>query len=261
MDLQLEGKTALVLASSSGLGKAIAQELANEGANVMITSRTEEKLKTAKEDIETTAKGSVEYTELDQTNYESIQNAVQATRNKFGSISILVNNSGGPSAGGFEKFDDSDWQNAFELTLMSYVRVIREVLPDLKENEGRILNNTSSSVKEPIDNLTLSNVFRMGISGLSKSLSRELAPNNVLVNTIGAGRILTDRVDSLDQTKAENSDKSFEEVRKESISNIPIGRLGKPEEFAKMATFLVSKANSYVTGETILVDGGQAKAY
>jgi len=261
VDLQLEGKTALVLASSSGLGKAIAQELANEGANVMITSRTEEKLKTAKEDIEETAKGSVEYTELDQTNYESIQNAVQTTRNKFGSISILVNNSGGPSAGGFEKFDDSDWQNAFELTLLSYVRVIKEVLPDLKENNGRILNNTSSSVKAPIDNLTLSNVFRMGISGLSKSLSQELAPNNVLVNTIGAGRILTDRVDSLDQTKAENSDKSFEEVRKESISNIPIGRLGKPEEFAKMATFLVSTTNSYVTGQTILVDGGQVKAY
>jgi len=261
VDLQLEGKTALILASSSGLGKAMAQELANEGANVMITSRTEEKLKAAKEDIEKTAKGSVEYTELDQTSYESIQNAVQRTRDTFGSISILVNNSGGPPAGGFEKFDDTAWQNAYELTLLSYVRVIREVLPDLKENNGRILNNTSSSVKEPIDNLTLSNVFRMGISGLSKSLSQELAPDNVLVNTIGAGRILTERVNSLDQKKAENSDKSFEEVREESVSNIPLGRLGQPEEFAKMATFLVSDVNTYVTGQTILVDGGQGKAY
>lgn len=261
MDLQLEGKTALVLASSSGLGKAIAHELANEGANVMIASRTVEKLKKAKKDIEKTAKGSIEYTELDQTSQESIRSAVQATRDKFGSVSILVNNSGGPPAGNFEAFEDTEWQNAFELTLLSYVRVIREVLPDLKENNGRILNNTSSSVKEPVENLTLSNVFRKGILGLSKSLSQELAQYNILVNTIGPGRISTDRIDSLDQTKADNSDKSFEEVRKESISNIPLGRLGEPDEFAKIATFLVSGANTYVTGQTILVDGGQVKAY
>ncbi|MDN6203779.1 MAG: SDR family NAD(P)-dependent oxidoreductase, partial [Tetragenococcus halophilus] len=134
MDLQIKGKTALVLASSDGLGKAIAQELANEGANVMLTSRTEENLKLAKEEIEKTATGSVAYCLLDQTKNESIAAAVKTTRETFGSISILVNNSGGPPAGNFEDFGDEDWQKAFELTLLSYIRVIRMVLPDLKEN-------------------------------------------------------------------------------------------------------------------------------
>ena len=261
MDLHLEGKTAFIMASSSGIGKAIATELANEGANVMITGRTESKLEVAKKEMEETAKGEVAYVVLDQKNRESIQQAVQITREKFGAISILVNNSGGPSAGMFEDFDDDDWQDAFELTLFSYIRVIREVLPDLKATQGHILNNTSISVKEPLEDLILSNVFRKGIAGLSKSLSKELAADNILVNTIGAGLLSTDRVKKLEQQTSENTGQTENEVREKSVSNIPLKRIGQPEELAKMAAFLVSGANTYVTGQTILVDGGSSSAY
>ncbi|MDZ7835132.1 MAG: SDR family NAD(P)-dependent oxidoreductase [Alkalibacterium sp.] len=175
MDLKLSGKTALVLASSSGLGKAIAQELAREGANVMLTSRTEEKLEQVKADIERETKGKVAYTVCDLTDPENIRQLVESTRKTFGKISILVNNTGGPPGGSFDSFSDEDWQKAFDLTLLSYIRTINAVLPDLKETHGRILNNASSSIKQAIDGLVMSNVFRMGISGLSKSLSQELA--------------------------------------------------------------------------------------
>lgn len=259
MDLQVKGKTALVLASSTGLGKAIAQELANEGANVMLTSRSKDKLEQAKADIEKTAVGKVAYTVSDITSAESIQELVKATRNEFGPISILINNAGGPPAGGFEDFTDEDWQNAFELTLFSFIRTIRAVLPDLKETGGHILNNASSSIKQPIDGLLLSNVFRMGIAGLAKSLSQELAPYNILVNTVGAGRIATDRLKELDGMRADKQGISLEEAEKQIQNGIPIGRYGKPEEFAKVATFLVSGANTYLTGQNILIDGGMIK--
>lgn len=260
MDLKLKGKTALVVASSQGLGKAIAAELAKEGANVMLTSRSEEKLKATKEEIGKTASGKVAYATADITNPDDIRRLVQETRDTLGPISVLVNNTGGPPAGTFETFSDEDWQKAFELTLLSYIRLIREVLPDMKEQGGRILNNASASVKQPLDNLILSNVFRMGIAGLSKSLSQELAADNILVNTIGAGRISTDRIVSLDQTRAEKQGISEEEERHASESSIPMQRYGEPEEFAKVAAFLVSGANTYMTGQTLLVDGGLVKA-
>jgi 3-oxoacyl-[acyl-carrier protein] reductase len=259
MDLQVSGKTALVLASSSGLGKAIAQELANEGANVMLTSRSKDRLEEAKAEIEQIAKGKVEYTVADITSGESIKELVNATRKAFGPISILVNNAGGPPAGGFEDFTDEDWQNAFDLTLFSFIRTIREVLPDLKENGGHILNNASSSIKQPIDGLLLSNVFRMGIAGLAKSLSQEFAPHNILINTIGAGRIETDRLKQLDGLKAEKQGKTPEEIKEQIVAGIPMGRYGRPEEFAKVATFLVSGVNTYLTGQNLLVDGGMVK--
>lgn len=261
MDLKLTGKTALVLASSSGLGKAIAEELAKEGANVMLTSRTEETLLQAKNDIDKTASGKVAYTVSDLTDAKSIKQLVENTRNTFGKINILVNNTGGPPGGSFDQHSDEDWQHAFELTLLSYVRTINEVLPDLKETKGRILNNASSSIKQPIDGLILSNVFRMGILGLSKSLSQELAQDGVLVNTIGAGRIETDRLAELDSKRAERTGKTMEEVKASIEDTIPLGRYGRPEELAKMAVFLVSGANTYITGQQLLVDGGMIKAY
>lgn len=261
MDLELSGKTALVLASSSGLGKAIAHELAKEGANVMLTSRTKEALVEAKKEIEMDAKGSVSYFISDLTDAKSIKLLVEKTRETFGKISILVNNTGGPPGGLFESFNDEDWQKAFDLTLRSYIRVTKEVLPDLKETEGRILNNASSSIKQPIDGLVLSNVFRMGILGLSKSLSQELAKDGILVNTIGAGRIETDRLVELDSKRAEREGKTAAEVTESIEKTIPIGRYGQPEELAKMAVFLVSGANTYITGQQLLVDGGLIKAY
>lgn len=261
MDLHLTGKTAIVLASSTGLGKAVAKELALEGANVMITSRNKDKLVQAKEEIEQVAKGRVEFMVADVTDAHSIKALVDVTRQTFGKINILVNNTGGPSAGSFEDLTDQDFQKAFDLTLMSYIRAVREVLPDLKETRGHILNNTSSSVKQPIDGLLLSNVFRMGVQGLSKSLSQELAQYGIMVNTIGAGRIETDRLTELDHNRAEREEKPVEDIQASIKDQIPAGRYGKPKEFAKMATFLVSGVNTYVTGQTILVDGALSKSY
>lgn len=261
MDLKLTGKNALVLASSSGLGKAVAKELAAEGANVMLTSRNKDKLEAAKADIETVAKGSVDYVVADMTNPDDITNLVTQTRERYGKLNILINNSGGPKAGKFEHLTESDWQTAFDLTLFSYIRVIQAVLPDLKETKGRILNNTSISIKQPIDGLLLSNVFRMGIQGLSKTLARDLASEGILVNTIGAGRINTDRINDLDGKRADEKDITIDQLQAQMAADIPMGRYGEPEEFGKMATFLVSYANTYVTGQTILVDGGMIGAY
>ena len=261
MDLHITGKNALVMASSSGLGKAIAKELAAEGANVMLTSRNKDKLEAAKADIETVAKGKVSYVIADMTDARSIETLVETTRSKFGKINMLVNNSGGPTAGKFEDLTDADWQKAFDLTLLGYVRVTRAVLPDLKETKGRILNNASSSIKQPIDGLLLSNAFRMGIQGLSKTLARELGPDGILVNTIGAGRIQTDRIDSLDETRSEKQGVPLEDIKRRLEENIPVGRYGTPEEFAKLAAFLVSYANTYVSGQAILVDGAMIETY
>lgn len=261
MDLHLTGKTALVLASSTGLGKAVAKELALEGANVMITSRSKDKLIQAKKEIELVAKGQVDYMVADVTDAQSIKDLVEVTRKTFGKINILVNNTGGPAAGSFDDLSDQEWQKAFDLTLLSYIRAVRAVLPDLKETKGHILNNTSSSVKQPIDGLLLSNVFRMGVQGLSKSLSQELAPDGIMVNTIGAGRIETDRLKELDGKRAKKDSRTIEEVQESIKEQIPVGRYGEPKEFAKMATFLVSGVNTYVTGQTILVDGALNKSY
>lgn len=260
MDLKLTGKTALVVASSKGLGKAIATELAREGANVMLTSRTEATLQQAKKDIETVASGKVAYFPADITQSSDIKALVKETQKQFGKIDILINNAGGPPAGNFEDFTDEDWEKAFHLNLLSYVRLIRAVLPDLKEAGGKILNVSSSSIKAVLPDLILSNTFRNGINGLSKSLAVELAPYNIMVNTLGPGRIATDRIQSLDQSIAKKKHISVEEAAAASQKEIPIGRYGEPKEFAQMATFLVSGANTYVTGQAILVDGGLVKA-
>ncbi|NUH82800.1 SDR family oxidoreductase [Bacillus firmus] len=260
MDFGLEGKTALVIASSQGLGKAIAAQLVNEGANVMLTSRDEEKLLKVKEQLQQEGKGNVSFFRCDITKPGDIKALVQKTRDDFGGIDILINNAGGPPGGTFDAFDDEDWQKAFELNLLSYIRLIREVLPDLKKAGGRIINIASSSIKQPIPGLILSNTFRLGVVGLAKSLAEELAPYNILVNTVAPGRVATDRVAFLDQLKADKQGVSKEEVEKASKKQIPLGRYGDPEEFAKVVTFLASDASSYVTGSSLLVDGGMVKS-
>jgi 3-oxoacyl-[acyl-carrier protein] reductase len=260
MELNLKGKTALVVASSQGLGKAIASQLAEEGANVMLTSRNVEKLQEVEAELQQLGEGKVSYFRADITNPEDIKALVQETREKLGKIDILINNAGGPPGGNFDAFDDEDWQKAFELNLLSYIRVIREVLPDLKEEGGRIINIASSSIKQPIPGLILSNTFRLGIVGLAKSLAEELAPYNILVNTVAPGRIATDRVAFLDQLKADKQGLSREQVEEASKKQIPLGRYGKPEEFAKVVAFLVSDANTYLTGSSFLVDGGMIKS-
>jgi len=261
VDLQLTGKIALVVASSQGLGKAIATSLATEGCDVMVTSRNAAQLAVTRQQLLTSARGRVECCPCDITKLKDIQTLVAVTRERLGPVDILINNAGGPPSGGFDQIDDAAWQAAFELNLLSYVRLIHEVLPDMKPQGGRIINVTSSSIKQPIPGLILSNVFRMGILGLAKSLAEELAPYNILVNTVAPGRIATDRTSYLDHLKADKRGISKEQVVAESLQSIPLKRYGETEEFARVVCFLASGASSYVTGSTILVDGGMVKGY
>ncbi len=261
MDLNLKGKTALIIASSKGLGKAIASQLTAEGCNVMLTSRDATQLEKTRRELLTIARGQVKCHPCDITNIAEIKALIAETRNLLAPIDILINNAGGPPGGGFDQLDDDAWQAAFELNLLSYVRIIREVLPDMKERGGRIINVTSSSIKQPIPGLLLSNAFRMGILGLSKSLATELAPYNILVNTVAPGRIATDRTAYLDQLRADKRGVTREQVEQESLQNIPLQRYGDPEEFARVVCFLASGASSYVTGSTLMVDGGMVKGY
>ncbi|MFS0783776.1 SDR family oxidoreductase [Bacillus sp. 1P06AnD] len=260
MDLQLKEKNALIIASSQGLGKAIAAELAQEHANVMLVGRVEDKLEKAAAELDTLGAGRVSYVTADITDAEAIKNLVKETAEELGGIDILVNNAGGPPAGSFEDMSDEDWQASFELNLLSYIRIIREALPYLKKSQGRIVNIASSSIKEPISGLILSNTFRTGIVGLSKTLAEEFGPDQILVNTVAPGRIATDRVRHLDQVKSEQSGISIEEIEEKMKGGIPLGRYGKPEEFARVVAFLVSGANTFVTGTSLLVDGGMVKS-
>ncbi|RNA67624.1 SDR family oxidoreductase [Alteribacter keqinensis] len=262
MDLQLAKKSVVVLASSKGLGKASALAFAREGANVTLASRNSGSLKQAADEIykETGVKPS--FKECDVTNPEDIKALFAQAASEYGTVDVLVNNAGGPKAGGFDSQNDEDWQTAFELNLLSFVRAVREALPYMKKNGGgRIVNIASSSIKEPVEGLLLSNTFRMGIVGLSKTLAKEYGAHNILVNTVGPGRIATDRVAELDQIRADRLGMSYDEAKKQHEKTIPVGRYGEPGEFAKAIVFLGSFANTYVTGQSIVVDGGSTKAY
>ena len=261
MDLGLEGKVALVMAASKGLGRAVATELAREGAHVVISSRDEDTLAQTAAEIKEETGAEVEHHAADITRAGDVRALVSFAAERFGGVDVLVNNTGGPPAGTFDDFDDEGWQAAFELVLLSLIRAVRGVLPLMHERGGgRIVNIASSSIKQPIENLILSNTFRAGIAGLAKSLSIELAPDGILVNTIGPGRIATARSQSMDASRAEALGVPVEEVRGQVESQIPLGRYGTPEELARLATFLASPANSYVTGQAILVDGGMVRA-
>lgn len=261
MDLQLVGRTAIVLASTKGLGKATAIALAKEGANVTISGRDESALEATASEIEQATSRAPLAIVTDVTKKEEIERLVAQTVETFGSVDILINNAGGPSAGTFDQMTDELWQQAFELNLLSFVRAIRAVLPHMRGQKfGRIVNFASSSFKQPIESLILSNTFRTGIVGLAKTLSTELGPDGILINTLGPGRIATDRLADLDQFRANQTGRSQDDVRQQMVAQIPLGRYGDPEEFARVATFLASPANSYVTGQAILVDGGMVRA-
>jgi 3-oxoacyl-[acyl-carrier protein] reductase len=261
MDLQLDRKTVLVTAGSKGLGKASAIEFAREGANVVISSRNADHLKQAKEEIERLTGREALAVEADVNRKEDISRTIQAAADWTGRLDVLVTNAGGPPGGGFDQFDDAAWEAAFQQNLMSVVRLIREALPHMRQQGGgRIVNLTSVSVKQPIPDLILSNVFRAGVYALTKSLSAELGKDSILVNTVGPGRIETDRIVELDRRAADAKGMTEEQVRTQFMNQIPLGRYGTPEEFAKTIVYLGSFANTYVTGQAVLVDGGMVRA-
>jgi 3-oxoacyl-[acyl-carrier protein] reductase len=261
VDLGLNGKVAVVAAASKGLGKATAMQLAAEGASVMIVSRSEEVLASTASEIRERTGLPADYCVADLMSREDIRGAVSRAAERFGGLDVLINNSGGPPAGTFDDFEDEDWRHAFELNLLSLIRLVRESLPLMRSRGGgRIVNIASSSIKQPLENLILSNTFRTAVVGLSKSLSLELAPEGILLNTLGPGRIATDRVAQMDGARAESLGIPVEEVRGRSEARIPLGRYGEPEEFARVVAFLASPANTYLTGQAFLVDGGMVRA-
>lgn len=262
MNLGLTDKPVIVCASSAGLGQATALAFAREGARVMLCSRRAAELQRAAADIKAATGHEPAVTVADLTKPADITRLVEATVATFGGVFALVNNSGGPAAGAFDHFDDDAWQAAFELNLLSTIRVTRAVLPHLRKGGGgRIVNLTSSSVKGPIENLILSNTFRTAVVGLSKTLAGELGGDGILVNVVGPGRIQTARVEHLDTLRAQRTGVTIDQVREDHHKAIPLGRYGTPEEFARLVVFLGSPANTYVTGQTLLVDGGMTKVY
>jgi 3-oxoacyl-[acyl-carrier protein] reductase len=258
MDLQLQGKTALVLAASKGLGKACAAALVSEGADIIIGARNTATLEKTAEELRALGKGRVMAVPVDVTDPAQAADIVSAAATTFGKIDILVNNAGGPPFGPFESFDDEAWRSAFDLSLLSTIRFSRLVIPHMrKTGSGRIINIVSLSVKTYVPNSILSTSMRMGVVGMAKMLATELGPDNITVNNVASGLMLTDR---LKQTMPGPNAPSFEEAMAQRTKDIPLGRIGKPEELAALVTFLASPLAGYITGTTIQVDGGAIKA-
>lgn len=255
MDLGLGGKRALVAGASSGLGRAVAEALAAEGCRVSISSRDRDRIAAAAEEISSRTGAEVHHAVCDVRDGEAILAWVEEVAGLWGGIDLAVPNAGGPPPGGFGDLPEEEWDRAYQLTLLSAVRILRAVRPHLSPG-GAVLLMTSVSVKEPYGSLILSNVFRSGVSSLAKTLSREWAPDRIRVNHLIPGRIATDRVAFLDEEQAGRTGADLEEVRAGHAARIPLGRYGEPAEFAAAAAFLLSDAASYITGATLQVDGG-----
>lgn len=257
MDLGLKGKVAMVAGASKGLGYAVAAALAAEGARVSIASRDEAAIRAAARRMG----GDVLPTAVDVRNADAIASWAAATDKKFGGIDLLFTNSGGPPAGATMSFDDRAWQDAVDLLLFSTLRMIRAAVPSMKaRGGGAILVSTSSSVKEPVQNLGLSTVVRSAVSALAKTLALELAPDRIRVNQIIPGRIDTDRVRHLDEVNAQKQGVTPEEAKRRAASAIPMGRYGQIEEFGRVGAFLLSAAAAYMTGSTVQIDGGMIRS-
>ncbi len=257
MDLGIAGRVALVAAASKGLGKAVATALAKEGCRIAIFSRDAEAVLRTADEIRAATGAEVIAGRADVTSPQDLEAFVKETVDRFGKVDILVSNAGGPPPGTFDDFGDEAWEQAFRLNFLSAVRLIRLCLPYMRRQKwGRIILMTSLAVKQPFEGLILSNAVRTGVIGLAKTLSFELAKDNILVNCVAPGRIATERVRQLDEARASKEGRSVEEVRAENERAIPLGRYGDPEEFANVVAFLASERASYLTGVTLQVDGG-----
>lgn len=260
MDLQLKDKRAFIAGSSRGLGYATALLLAKEGCRVVLNSRDTEKVKAAAETIARETGAQAYGVAGDVSDASMADMLIKSAVESLGGLDILITNAGGPPAGSFEIFDEETWQKAVDTSLMSHVRLIRAALPHLRESEApSVLTMTSYTVKQPAPNLVLSNSVRAATAGLTKSLAVELGKDGIRFNSILPGWTLTERVENLLRFRAENNKTTADEEKTKQITEIPLGRMAQPEEFANAAVFLVSPAASYITGVMLNVDGGIVK--
>ena len=266
MDLGLRDRVAIVGGASEGIGRATAAMLAQEGCRVVLAARRQEALDLAKEMIELSARAggadaSVLAVPCDMSSNADIKRLIVRTVAEFGGIDIVVNNAGGPPFGSFDRHDDDAWRKAIDTNLMSVIWMTREALPHLKRSDqARIINITSTAVKEPIEGLILSNTVRAGTTGLAKTLSKELGPLGITVNNVAPGTTLTDRIRPLIEAQANAEGRSFDDVRDERARRIPVQRIGEAEDVAAMIVFLASAQARQITGQTIVVDGGAGAA-
>jgi 3-oxoacyl-[acyl-carrier protein] reductase len=260
MDFGLRGKVALVAAGSAGLGLAVATELAREGARVAICGRDRLRLNAAAQAIRAAGSADAFAVEADVSQSEQARRFVEEAAAHFGRVDILVMNAGGPPSGEFLDLDEEAWRKGVDLTLMSAVNLCYAVVPHMRRaGGGRIIAIASVSVKQPLRNLTLSNSIRAAVVGLTKTLSIELAPYNILVNSVLPGWTRTQRVDELMNARAEKQNVQRAQIEAGIVDGIPLKRMGEPEEFAAVVTFLASARASYVTGTAIPVDGGSIR--
>ncbi len=262
MDLSIKGKNAIVCASSHGLGKSAAVDLAKEGVNLAICSRNQEKINLVKSEIEQVSDVKVVAIQADLGSENDIDTLFYTAKEQLKTVDILVNNNGGPPPSTFEELTDEEWQKAFNGTMMSAIRLSRLVLPDMKKrNWGRIINISSISVKTPVNGLFLSNSLRMGVLGWAKALSDEVAPNGVTVNTVCPGTTKTERIQEILKAQSESSGKDRKEIEEAIAMNIPMKRIGDASDLSALIAFLASEKASYMTGLAIQVDGGSARTF
>jgi 3-oxoacyl-[acyl-carrier protein] reductase len=261
MDLGLTGKKALVLASSQGLGLAIATKLCEEGADVVISGRSGDKLRDAAAVLNSMGAGTASYAVMDLSDPDSAKTLYDAAVQKLGSVDILVNNVGGPPPGSVETPDMETWRTQFDIMVVRLIEITNLCLPGMREKKwGRVLSLASTSIIQPITVLGISNTIRSALVGWSKSLSNDVAVEGITVNILAPGRIETERVLQIDTLAAEKQGISFEAVQTASKKSIPTGRYGTVEEFGSVGAFIVSEPASYVTGSIIRCDGGLVRS-
>jgi 3-oxoacyl-[acyl-carrier protein] reductase len=261
MDFGLKGRAAIVAAASTGLGFAVAKELAQEGAEVAICARTSTALEQAAAAIRRATGREVFWQALNVTDAGAVKNFVDAVEKRFGRVDICVTNAGGPPAKKFLEISLDEWRAAVDLTLLSAVYFAREVLPQMRKNRwGRLLTITSVSVKQPIGGLLLSNSLRAAVTGLARTLANEFGADGITVNNVCPGYTLTERLNELADKVANDACVPREEVLERWGAEVPLGRLARPEEFAALVAFLASERAGYINGATIAVDGGWVKS-
>lgn len=261
MELGLKGKVALVAGSSEGLGRAIAFQLAAEGASLVLCARGEKQLRKTLDEISNEHKAKVLAVVTDLSEPPQVERLAETARKEMGRVDILVNNTGGPPPGTFADLTSAMWEQAVRLLLLSTVNLTRAVLPSMKKQRwGRIINVTSVAVKQPVDNLMLSNSLRAGVTGFARTLANEVAPLGITVNNVMPGYTLTRRLDELSSDLAVKMRTDKAEIQRRWEQQIPMGRLGQPEELASLVAFLASEKASYITGTSIAVDGGLVRS-